>query len=153
MARSSTRELVGVRRRVWLVLCLTLAVHVLDEAVGGFILQVNGLLSGIARDREILGVPQFTSVGWLAALAVVVLLLLVFTGPVSRSAPLTRLLPHAVASVLLVNGLGHMALTLWVGQVVAGTLSSPLLLLVSTWAFTNLRGASGRAAVNQGAVA
>ena len=152
MARSSAGEHEGVRKRVWLVLCLTLAVHVLDEVVGGFIPQVNGLLSGIARDLEIPGVPQFSSVRWLGAVAVVVLLLLVFTGPVSRRARLTRLLPHALASVLLVNGLGHIALSVWAGQLVAGIWSSSLLLLASTWAFTHLRGASGRAAVTQGAV-
>ena len=153
MAGSLGREREHVRGRVWLVLCLALAVHVVDEALSGFVPQANNLLRGIAREFQLSGAPQLSFAGWLVVVSVAVLLLLMLTGSVSRRASMTRLFPHAVAWVLLANGLGHIAVSVSVGRMMAGVLSSPLLLLVSIWALARLRHAPGSAAVAQGAVA
>jgi hypothetical protein len=135
--------------RVWLVLCLALAVHVFDEAVTGFVPEVNSLLQTVSHGFALPSVPVVSYAWWLGALSVLVCLLLALTRPVSRGARLTRLLPYVLAWVSVANGLGHIVLSLWVGCLLPGTLSSPLLLLASVNAFTYLSQASRRAALAQ----
>lgn len=118
--------------RAWLYLVAALGVHVLDEALTGFVDFYNPL---ILQLRERLGfwpVPTFTFGVWLAGLIAAGVMLALLTPAVRRGAAGTGVLSWVFAIIMLGNGFAHLAASVYYRQWLPGTTSAPLLLIAAT---------------------
>ena len=132
----------AARRHVsaWLLLVAALALHVLDEALTGFLEFYNPLVLAI-RDRiSWFPMPTFTFGIWLAGLVVAVIVLALLAPAVRRGAAGTQLASWIFSGIMFLNGLGHLGGSLFFGRWLPGATSAPLLLIASamlarrTWA-------------------
>ena len=133
--------------RAWLVLCAALAIHVLDEALTGFLDVYNPTALAIRSKLPWLPVPVFRFETWIGGLIAAIIILLALSVFVFRGARWTRPVAYALALIMTANALGHTAGTVF-GQTIAsvtfsrpmpGFYSSPLLLAASVFLLTRLR--------------
>jgi hypothetical protein len=111
----------------WIGLTAALAVHVADEALGGFLGFYNPVAQSI-RDRVGLPFPpSFGAAEWLGGLIVAVAVLLVFSTWAFRGRAWMRPLSYGYGALMVANGLVHIVASAASGQVIPGTFSSPLL--------------------------
>ena len=112
----------------WIVLCLALAIHVGDEAANDFLSFYNPAVAGLRERLPFLPLPLFESESWLKGLAAVLLVLLALSPfAISRSSWM-RPLSILFSAFMILNSMGHMVGSLYVGQIVPGTYSAPVLL-------------------------
>lgn len=117
--------------RAWLYLVAALGIHVLDEALTGFLDFYNPL---VLQLRERLGfwpMPTFTFGAWLSGLIVAVVILALLTPAVRRGATGTRVLCWLFAVIMLGNGIGHLAGSVYFQRWLPGATSAPLLLIAA----------------------
>jgi hypothetical protein len=126
-------------RRAWVALALALAVHVSDEALTGFLPVYNGVVRGIRRSRPWVLLPTFSFPVWLGGLILGIAVLLAMTPIVSRGRKGMLAVSIGLAVLMVANGLGHVAASVYWGRFAPGVYSSPLLivaaasLLVAAW--------------------
>jgi hypothetical protein len=116
------------------------ALHVLDEASTGFLPFYNTLAQSL---RAILGLsfpPMFSFGAWLGGLIAAIIISFALTPLVSRGGRFIRILTTAVGMMMVVNALGHMLGSVYLGRLMPGFWSSPFLLV--TAAYVVLRGFS-----------
>jgi hypothetical protein len=77
--------------------------------------------------------PTFTFGVWLAGLIALVLALAALGGPVRRGAPGTWLASWVLATIMFLNGFGHLGGSLFFQRWLPGSTSAPLLLAASLW--------------------
>ena len=133
--------------RAWQFLCLSIAVHVADEALTGFLSVYNPTVAALRARLGWFPMPVFTFEVWLTGLLVAILLLLSLSPLIARGTRWTRAVAYAVGVLMVLNALGHTAGTIF-GRTVAsvefarpmpGFYSSPLLLAASIYLFVQLR--------------
>jgi hypothetical protein len=131
----------------WVLLCLTLAVHVTDEALTGFLNIYNPTVVALRAKLGYWPMPTFGFREWLTGLIAAVVILLALSPFVFRGARWIRPVFYIFAVIMLANGLGHTAATVF-GQTVSsvrfprpapGFYSSPLLLAASIYGLAQLR--------------
>ena len=141
----------GSRNRLgaaWVGLAVALAVHVLDEALTGFLPVYNSTVRAL---RALLGfwpMPTLEFGEWLCGLAAGVFVLLALSPAVFRGARWIRPVFYFLAIVVgLLNALGHTLGTIF-GRTVStvhfprpapGFYSSPLLAIAAVYALVQLR--------------
>jgi protein-S-isoprenylcysteine O-methyltransferase Ste14 len=118
--------------RAWLYLCVHLAAHAAEEAIGGFLEVWNPFLASVGA-RTGLPVPQFTFDGWLTALVVGIVALTAMTPLVARGVRGFRVASYVFAGVMIANGVNHLASPVYLGRFLPGQFTSPLLIIASTW--------------------
>jgi len=123
----------------WLSLCVALALHVVDEALGDFLSFYNPLVESVRAHVPFFPVPTFEFQTWITGLVLAVLGLLSLTPLAFRGANWMRLLCYAFSMIMMFNGLGHMAASAMLGRLVPGTISSPLLVASAAFLFASLR--------------
>ncbi len=140
--QSSLRKL-GI---AWVLLCLSLALHVVDEAANGFLYIYNPTVIAL---REKLGgwpMPTFEFTEWFVGLVVGVVLLLAASPFVFRGARWIRPIFYIFVAIMFFNGVGHTLGTIF-GRTVStvhfsrpmpGFVSSPFLFAASVYAFLQL---------------
>jgi hypothetical protein len=133
--------------RAWVTLSLALTAHVADEALTDFLAVYNPI---VRSARERFGwwpMPTFTFEVWLAGLIVVVALLLLLKPLAYGGARLVRLAGYPFAGIMLLNGLGHLAGSVYFGSWMPGVTTAPILIAASIWLLVTLRanGLSARA--------
>jgi hypothetical protein len=133
--------------RAWIALCLALALHVIDEALTGF-LDVYNLSVRALRERwPWLPLPVFTFEMWIVGLAVAIVILLALSGFVRRGARWARALAYVFSALMIANALGHTVGTIFgrtVGSIafprpMPGFYSSPVLFIASVYLLKQLR--------------
>jgi Protein of unknown function with HXXEE motif len=139
------REDAGGRRagRAWLALTIVLAAHVADEALTDFLSVYNPI---VRAARERLGwfpMPTFTFDAWLTGLIIAVGILLLLALLAYRGVAVVRVLAYPYAAIMFLNGLGHLAGSIYFGRWLPGATTAPLLLAASSWLFVAAR-AAGR---------
>lgn len=112
----------------WIVLCLALAIHVGDEAANNFLSFYNPAVIELRERLPWLPLPVFETVSWLKGLAAALLVLLALSPCAISRASWIRPLAIVFSVFMILNAMGHMVASLWLGQVVPGTYSAPLLL-------------------------
>jgi hypothetical protein len=117
--------------RGWLWVTIALALHVTDEALTHFLEFYNPLVLSIRERIAWFPMPTFTFDVWLAGLILLVIVLFALTPAVRRGAPGTRLASWILAVIMLLNGIGHMAGSIYFQRYLPGTTSAPLLLITS----------------------
>jgi uncharacterized membrane protein len=117
--------------RAWLLLDAALAVHVVDEALTGFLDFYNPL---VRQFRERLGfwpMPTLTFGVWLSGLVALVVILALLTPAVRRGVTGTRFFSWVLAVIMLGNGIAHLAGSAYYQRWLPGATSAPLLLVAS----------------------
>jgi hypothetical protein len=117
--------------RAWLLLAGALAVHVADEASTDFLGFYNPLVLSLRSRLSWFSMPTFTFGVWLAGLIVLVVVLLLLGRAVRRGATGTRLASWVLTAIMFMNGLGHLAGSLYFQRWLPGATSAPLLLVAS----------------------
>jgi len=131
----------------WVLLCLALAAHVTDEALTDFLAVYNPTVLTLRGKLGFWPMPTFEFREWLTGLVVAVIILLSLSPFVFRGSRWIRPLFYFFAILMIGNGLGHTAGTIFGRTVPAihfarpmpGFYSSPLLLAASVYALVQLR--------------
>ena len=131
----------------WIALCLAFALHIVDEALTGFLLVYNPTVIAIRERVAWFPMPVFEFGAWLTELVVADLVLLFLSVFAFRGSRWLRPIAYMFAVIMLLNGLGHTLGTI-AGQTVAsvhfarpmpGFYSSPALLAASIYILFRLR--------------
>jgi hypothetical protein len=117
--------------RAWLFLVAALALHVLDEALTGFLDFYNPLVLQLRESLGFWPMPTFTFGVWLSGLVALVVILTVLTPAVRGGATGTRLVSWVLAVIMLGNGIAHLAGSVYYRRWLPGATSAPLLLVAS----------------------
>lgn len=136
-----------VRRHwwAWLGMCAALAIHVVDEAVTDFLSFQNSSVVAIREKYPFLPLPLFSFEVWISLLIFAVAALTAVSYFVWKGRWAMRPISHVFAGVMLTNGLFHIAISIYMGELVSGVYSSPLIiaasipLIVTTRGFRNVK--------------
>ncbi|HKR13874.1 MAG TPA: HXXEE domain-containing protein [Pyrinomonadaceae bacterium] len=112
-------------------LCAALAIHVADEAVTDFLSLYNPAVVALRERNPELPLLTFTYEGWLSLLIFAVVALMGASYFVWHGRWAMRPISYVFATVMLLNGLLHIALSIYMGKLTSGVYSSPLLLAAS----------------------
>jgi hypothetical protein len=112
----------------WVNLSLALALHVLDEALHGFLSYYNPAALAIRDRLSFVRLPTFSFEVWLIGLIVGVILLLTLSPLAFRRARWMRPFALALSVIMVFNAGMHFGWSLVLGELVPGTYSSPVLL-------------------------
>jgi hypothetical protein len=132
-ARTSNR-----RAKAWLLLDAALALHVADEALTGFLDFYNPLVLQIRQAWSWFPMPTFTFGIWLTGLLLLVVALAIATPFVRRGGIAVMLASWVLSSIMLLNGIGHLAGSLYFRRWLPGTTSAPLLIISSLFLMRQL---------------
>ena len=117
----------------WLFFGYTLALHVLDEAGHDFLSVYTPNALAIRHALPFLPIPIFTFQSWIGSLALGLAILLALTPIAFRGSAVLRGIALFLAVVPgLLNGTGHIVGSLYMGRMMPGVYSAPLLLLSGT---------------------
>ncbi len=119
------------RARAWRLLVAALAVHVADEAATGFLDFYNPLVRSMRAQLPWFPAPTFTFGWWLAGLVLLVVVLALLSPAVHRGAPGTRFVSWVFCGIMTLNGVGHLAGSIYFERWLPGATSAPLLLVSS----------------------
>ena len=109
----------------------------MGEAARDFLALYNPTVEAIRCAAGLLPLPVFTFPVWIGGLAAGVALMLAVSPAVFRGARWTRPVCRALAVLMVLNGLGHAASSLYLGRPAPGVYSSPLLVAVAVWLFVS----------------
>ena len=115
-----------------MVLCGALAIHVADEALTDFLGIYNPTVVAIREKYPSLPLPIFTFEVWLSLLIFAIVALAAASFFVWKGRWAMRPISYAFAGFMLLNGLMHIAGSLYMKTFMSGVYSSPLLLAAST---------------------
>lgn len=125
---------ITLRRRhwsAWIGLCVALAIHVADEALTDFLAVYNPRVLAIRDRLPWFPLPTFTFETWLPLLIFAIIALVAASYFVWTGRWAMRPISHIFAGVMLLNGLLHIAWSIYMWQFMPGVYSSPLLLVAS----------------------
>ena len=117
----------------WVALSLSVAIHVVDEALNGFLEVYNPIATAIRERLPFLPMPTFAFVVWLAGLILGVCLLLAVSVLAFRGPRWLIPLSYILGFLMLVNGFIHLSGTVYLRRPMPGVYSSPLLLASSIY--------------------
>jgi hypothetical protein len=117
----------------WIALTLSLAAHVLDEATTGFLDVYNPIVRSARARFGWFPMPEFTFGIWLGGLCLLVGALLALAPFAYRGSRITRIAAYPYAAIMVLNGIGHVAGSIYLGRWAPGTTTAPLLLAASIW--------------------
>jgi hypothetical protein len=137
-AKFSTNS-VNHRGWAWMSLCLALAAHVFDEAMTDFLSVYNPTVQAIRQKFQFFPMPVFTFEVWLTRLIAAIIILLLLAPFAFRQRGWIRLLSYPFAILMLLNGLGHIAGSFYLGRPAPGVYSAPLLLAGSIYLLWSVR--------------
>lgn len=119
----------------WLALTFSLAAHVADEALTGFLDMYNPIVRSLRVRFGWFPMPEFTFGVWLTGLCALVLFLLALSPLAFRGVRVVRVLAYPYAAIMLLNGLGHLAGSIYLARWAPGATTGPLLIVMSAWLF------------------
>jgi len=119
--------------RAWLTLTLALAAHVADEALTGFLDVYNPIVRTLRARFGWAPFPVFEFGTWLTGLCVAVAALLLMTPLAYRGARVVRIAALPFSVLMLLNGAGHLAGSIYTRSWAPGATTAPLLIAASIW--------------------
>lgn len=131
----------------WLALASAVGLHVLDEALTGFLSVYNPTVVALRRRLGGWPMPTFTYETWLSGLVVGIALLFALSPLLFLGARWFRPVAYVFALLMILNGLGHIAGTIAGRSVpevtfprpMPGFWSSPALIAAAGWVMLELR--------------
>ena len=131
----------------WLALTCALALHVLDEALTGFLPIYNATVLALRAEYLWFPMPTFTFPVWLSGLILLIVVMLALSPLFFRGVRWVRPIGYFMAVLNVLNALGHTTETIF-GRTVStihfqrpapGFYSSPFLFLASVFLLLALR--------------
>ena len=122
----------------WLTLSLVLALHVADEVFNGTLAFYRDLSDFVAVYLPFGKLPVFRFDLWLINLCGASLALIAMTWLVYKRQGPMRLASYVLASFATANAMLHIMMSVAVGHVMPGTLTSPLILAASLFLFASI---------------
>jgi Protein of unknown function with HXXEE motif len=116
-------------------MAVVLALHVTDEAATDFLSVYNPAVRAIRARLPFLPLPTFTFGVWLTGLILGILLLLALSPLAFRGKRWVIWASLPLSVLMFGNGLGHIGGSCYLGRLMPGVYSAPLLLLASAWLF------------------
>jgi hypothetical protein len=123
----------------WVALTVTLAGHVVDEAVTDFLGAYNPIVRAARARIGWWPIPEFTFGPWLAGLCVLVLLLLALSPLAYRRSRALALAAYVYATIMLLNGIAHLLASVYLERWAPGATTAPLMIATSIWLFVTAR--------------
>lgn len=117
----------------WIALSVVIGLHVADEAATGFLSVYNPAVLAIRERFPFLPLPTFTFGLWLTGLCLGVLVLLSLSPLAFRGNRWAVRLSYPLGVLMFANGLGHVGGSFYLGRLMPGVCSAPLLLLASSY--------------------
>src|SRR5215208_5419844 len=130
----------------WMALCVALAVHVADEALTGFLEWYNPSVRALREQYPLLPLPAVTFDVWVSLLIFAIVMLIASSFFVWKGRWAMRPISYIFAGFMLLNALFHIAVSLYMRELISGVYTSPLLiaasipLIVYTRAYQRARG-------------
>lgn len=115
----------------WVALAIAIALHVADEATTGFLPLYNSIVRSLRDDYPWVPLPTFTFPMWLGGLVVGVILLLGLSPLVYSGTRVFRPISYILGVLMILNALGHIGGSIYLGMLAPGVVSSPVLLLAA----------------------
>jgi hypothetical protein len=127
--------------RAWLLMIVSVAIHVVDEAMMGFLPFYNSSVAALRERFAFFPAPTFSFELWLGGLVAGILLCFGLTVSVARGGKVIRWAATILGVIMILNAVGHLAGSLYFGRVIPGAYSSPILLLSAIYVvFRGIRG-------------
>ncbi len=117
----------------WLLMVTALALHVFDEAITGFLPFYNEVVLGLRERLGFFPMPSFTFPEWIGGLVTLICACYLLTPVVAGGGRAIRALTTVFGILMIGNALGHLLGSLYLGRVLPGFWSSPLLLPAAVW--------------------
>ena len=117
--------------RAWLALTGALGLHVLDEALTGFLDFYNPLVLRMRSRLSWFPMPTFTFGVWLTGLIALVALLVLLAPVVRKGSAAIGVASWVLVVIMFMNGVGHLAGSMYFQRWLPGATSAPLLLIAS----------------------
>lgn len=117
----------------WIALSVSLAIHVTDEAFTDFLSVYNPTIQSIRRRFPLLPLPTFPFSVWLSGLILGIILLLALSPFAFRGVRWITFPAYVLGILMLGNALQHIAASIYMGRLMPGVSSSPLLLICSVY--------------------
>jgi len=130
----------------WVALCCAFALHVLDEALTGFLDVYNPTVAALRQRWAWFPMPTWEYRDWLVTLVVACAVCFALTPLAFRGSRSLRVFAWLFAGIMLLNGLGHTLFTV-LGRTVEsvrfarpapGFYSSPVLIAAAGWMMVRL---------------
>jgi hypothetical protein len=124
------------RRRfghAWVSLTIVLAFHVVDEALTDFLSVYNPIVRDARARLGWFPMPAFTFDVWLTGLCVLVTILLALSPFAYRGSRALRVAAYPYAAIMFLNGVGHLAGSMYLGRWAPGATTAPFLIVTSIW--------------------
>jgi hypothetical protein len=119
--------------RAWVALTLSLAAHVADEALTGFLDVYNPIVRAMRARVSWFPMPTFTFEVWITGLCLAVAALFALSPLAFRRSPLVRIAAFPYAVIMTLNGVGHLMGSIYLQRWAPGTTTAPLLIASSAW--------------------
>ena len=119
----------------WVLLCIALAAHVVDEALTDFLSVYNPAVQAIRKRFPFLPLPVFTFRVWLTGLCLGILLAFCTSPLAFQGARWVIWAAFPLSVIMFGNALGHMGASLYRRRLMPGVYSSPFLLCASVYLF------------------
>jgi hypothetical protein len=117
----------------WLLLCVALSIHVLDEALTDFLSVYNPAVQAIRKRFPLLPLTVFSFRVWLGGLAGAVALAFCVTPLAFGGSGFVVAAAYPLGILMAGNALGHIGASIYRRRFMPGVYSSPLLLLASLY--------------------
>jgi Protein of unknown function with HXXEE motif len=117
----------------WVALTLSLAAHVVDEALTGFLDVYNPIVQSMRVQFPWFPMPVFTFDVWIAGLCVAVSVLLALSPLAYRRSPFVLMAAYPYAALMVLNGAGHLLGSVYLHRLAPGATTAPLLIASSLW--------------------
>jgi hypothetical protein len=124
---------------IYLLFVFSFILHVTDEALNDFLGFYNPLVKSLKEDFTFIPFPTFSFRLWISGLALLSLLLTISTiFIISRNKVYINII-KAFSVLMILNGLGHIAGSIWFASILPGLLSSPLLMGFSIYLIIRIK--------------
>lgn len=123
----------------WVALCLALALHVTDEALTDFLSVYNPAVLALRARLGWFPMPTFTFSEWLAGLIIAVVALLALSSFAFRGRTWMEPVSYVFGGLMLMNGAGHLTVSLYQRRLMPGALSSPALMAAAVFLLVTVR--------------
>jgi hypothetical protein len=117
--------------RSWLIQVAAIALHVIDEAVFGFLPVYNSAVDALRDAYSWVWLPTFDAASWLTGLMLGIVVLLALSYPVFAGKTFMRPVSYFVGWLMVLNCVGHIAASLYFNRPIPGVASSPILILAA----------------------
>lgn len=115
----------------WLAMIVAVALHVVDETVHDFLAFYNPMVLDLKDSLGFFPAPTFTFPVWLGGLVAGIAVGLFVTPLIARGGSSVRVASVALSVLMVINALLHLGGSLYLGRMIPGVISSPLLLVAS----------------------